>query len=75
MFPCAAARRTSVSVFQENIASRYSTTRFSVLTLRQDIFAGARREVASPDGRYPPTLGVSDELSVKLGRQGSYYGR
>lgn len=40
-------------------------TRAAVLTL-----AGARREVASPDGRYPVAPGgFPGEMSVKLGHQ------
>lgn len=44
------------------------------LTLRQHIFARARGEVASPDGRYPVTPAVWDEPSAELRSQGSYYG-
>lgn len=47
----------------------------SVLTLRQHVFAGARREVASPDRRYPRGPEPSAELSVELGGQGSHRGR
>lgn len=54
---------------------RDMTHAFHVLTLRKDIFARARREVASSDRRYPVTPGVSAELSVKLRSQRSYDGR